>query len=1208
MRESLTVLAALLVLLLTAALVGPHFVDWTQQRAIIEARLSEVAGAPVHIHGRIDLRLLPTPYFTFDGVEAGDAKGPISLSAASMQAELAFAPLLRGEIDFVEASLQAPKLDVTLGPDGALAANPPALARDLRFERLVVNGGYIKVTDPRTARTLTFAGVDLDAQADSLRGPFKGEGAFTLAGARTPFRVSTGALDAGKMRIKLIVGQSAGVPRIDAEGTLAFGGAGPSYLGAVALSGPLRIGTADTRWRATGTWRGDFQRADSEAIELRVGDEDHAVAAQGPAQLVFGPKPQIAAQLRTRQVDFDRVLAVDGGPPPLVRVADALTQIVHDGLPAGATGRDIDLAWSIDTLLLGGEPMNELALGLKLQAGRPPSVRVDTSVPGGGRLKLDGALETGAAAAYNGTIDATLSDVDRLAAWSAPIASAPALPFKTAKVAGEISLSAVGFSGRALTLGVDRSMLAGALAFTRPVGGEQGRLFADLQATTLDLRVLPDTGSLRDALHDVDLEVRLAANGVRLDRPGQTAIEAGRLRLDLTKTGAAVHLRDFGVEGFDGVSLSAHGDADGTQAALDGRLNATRLEAAGTLLQRLLPGAAADMVVARARALAPLRLSWNAKADMTAADGVAVTELTLDGTAGATRLSGQIRPGADETNATLQIDAPDTIGLLRQAGLSVLAISRAGPARISIEGHGRFDASFVARARAQLAGTTLVWLADIDPTAHRARGPFSVASNDLTPLLQASATVLPDLTQRIPLSLSGALEWSRDGLKIEDATGALNGTMLHGDLAVAAADVAPRASGAITFDELALGTLAALALGPPPAATAGGLRSTAPFGASLAEPPTIHLALKAQTFGLPTGSVVQDASLQLEVASGLVRLRDMQGRLGSGTLSGALDLRRDGAQAGVEGHVVADNVALAVPGATGRATFDLSFAGTGTSPDALAAALGGSGNLRIDGLTLARADPQAVGRTALAIDDEQQGLDPAEVTRTLRRAFDAGPLVLDTRRFSLGLAGGTLRLVAAGDQAGADGETAGPTLTGAINLRTNTLDARVDLAARDLPKTWGGPVPRVALLFKGPIAASTLTPTIEIGPFLNVMAERAIARDSARIQAFEFDAHERAVANQRLAYAKRRDAERLKAEDDARRAVERKADDEARRAAADKARTDETQRRALEAARRKQQDSQRDGGVDPAPRPSALDAPVHASPDPPPDPGAAGRY
>ena len=128
------------------------------------------------------------------------------------------------------------------------------------------------------------------------------------------------------------------------------------------------------------------------------------------------------------------------------------------------------------------------------------------------------------------------------------------------------------------------------------------------------------------------------------------------------------------------------------------------------------------------------------------------------------------------------------------------------------------------------------------------------------------------------------------------------------------------------------------------------------------------------------------------------------------------------------------------------------------------------------------------------------------------------------------------------------------------------------------------------------------------------MAERAIARDSARIQAFEFDAHERAVANQRLAYEKRRDAERLKAEEDARRAAERKAaaEDEARRAAAEKARTEEAQRRAARSGA-----SQTAGWhlrvtvvSDRVPQASlrARRAGARSSPDPTPDPGAAGRY
>jgi uncharacterized protein involved in outer membrane biogenesis len=59
LRESLTILASILIAALTAALVGPWFVDWTQQRAFIEAQLSQALGAPVETRGAIGLVFLP---------------------------------------------------------------------------------------------------------------------------------------------------------------------------------------------------------------------------------------------------------------------------------------------------------------------------------------------------------------------------------------------------------------------------------------------------------------------------------------------------------------------------------------------------------------------------------------------------------------------------------------------------------------------------------------------------------------------------------------------------------------------------------------------------------------------------------------------------------------------------------------------------------------------------------------------------------------------------------------------------------------------------------------------------------------------------------------------------------------------------------------------------------------------------------------------
>ena len=77
MRDSLTILAIALIVVLTAALVGPYLVDWSAERGWIEARLTETLGAPAKIRGAIDLKLLPSPYFVVDDIEIGAKAAPV---------------------------------------------------------------------------------------------------------------------------------------------------------------------------------------------------------------------------------------------------------------------------------------------------------------------------------------------------------------------------------------------------------------------------------------------------------------------------------------------------------------------------------------------------------------------------------------------------------------------------------------------------------------------------------------------------------------------------------------------------------------------------------------------------------------------------------------------------------------------------------------------------------------------------------------------------------------------------------------------------------------------------------------------------------------------------------------------------------------------------------------------------------------------------
>ena len=169
MRESLTVLAGLLILVLSAALVVPYFINWDAERGLVESQLSEVLARPVKIRGAIDLKLLPTPYLRLADVELGSPSTGPEIKADAVQLEIALPALLRGEVDFVEAKLVRPQLTLTI-KDDALPLGPPLrhLTGSMRFERISVEDGSLSLNDPATGRSYAATDNSLSAEANSL--------------------------------------------------------------------------------------------------------------------------------------------------------------------------------------------------------------------------------------------------------------------------------------------------------------------------------------------------------------------------------------------------------------------------------------------------------------------------------------------------------------------------------------------------------------------------------------------------------------------------------------------------------------------------------------------------------------------------------------------------------------------------------------------------------------------------------------------------------------------------------------------------------------------------------------------------------------------------------------------------------------------------------------------------------------------------------
>ncbi len=284
MRDSLTILAIVLIVVLTAALVGPYLVDWSAERGWIEARLTETLGAPAKIRGAIDLKLLPSPYFVVDDIEIGAEAAPFALSARKLRLEIAPASLLRGEIDFVEARLEGPHLALELSPDGALPLALPQVdvAGRFRFEKIAVSNGVLSVFDARNNRHFDLGGIDFEAEAESLSGPFKVRGALGEGDSRAPFHFATGPIENGALNLKLVVNSGPSRPGVDLDGRLGLRPGEQRFEGAAKFegaTGPL--------WRASGQLTLDAERAVLDQLELRVGEEGHELSAKGEAELEF---------------------------------------------------------------------------------------------------------------------------------------------------------------------------------------------------------------------------------------------------------------------------------------------------------------------------------------------------------------------------------------------------------------------------------------------------------------------------------------------------------------------------------------------------------------------------------------------------------------------------------------------------------------------------------------------------------------------------------------------------------------------------------------------------------------------------------------------------------------------------------------------------------------------------------------------------------
>ena len=1166
MRESLTALAILVILVLTAALFGPMLIDWTARRSGVEARLSQALGAPVHTSGGIRLRLLPSPYIELGEIRIGP-EDPAPFAAERARIELAVMPLLQGQIRIIDAHLTHPSLRLAIENGALVLPKVPRSAPEfVRFERIVITDADLNLLDKAGGVDVTLSGINIDAEASSLEGPFKAQGTIKAVAGKAlakplHFQLATGIKEADHLKIRLAVDPDNDSLRADLDGLLLFGGEGRAerFEGTGVFSGLVRpVGATATAWHSTGALRIDPGQVTYSEAELRAGPDDRALIAGLDAQASLGKAPRVQADVKIHQLDLDRLLAATGESVELPsalfdRIAGTIGEI---GLQ-GRFGWPLAVAASAEIVTLGGETLSDLSGAVDLVPGQVPQGRLDLSAPGRSRLIAQGSIETGSAARFAGTVRASSLDLRRFIDWLKPpplAALPPALQglgrLGMLQVSGPVELSATALSGRDLDLTLNRSKLHGSVSFTRAVGSDPARLYADLTSNGLDLDALPELSSVLSAGQALDAVIALDAKTIKLNRTGQPPIEAGQMRLTLRKSADKVQLEHFDLAGFGGADVAAAGSSSQDGGKLTLSVNAQRLTDLADAVARIAPSPWSSLIASRASALSPAQITIDVGAKVSAQGRLDLTALSLKGTAGATRLSGELAPEPADLrmfSSSLLFDAPDSLAFLRQLGLGVEPIGNLGPAHAEVAIGGRFGLPLDILVDANIAGALWTGQGLVDGVSFE--GSLGLKSRDAAPLLQSLGVLSAGNRGALAADLNGLATLRPGQASVHRLAGRFAGTGISGglDLGAGHEDEPLKLSGDLTLERLQASVLAGLALGqqatPGPVAT----WSTQDFGTGLLRAPASDINLRIASLDIAPGWTAHDAQMRLGLATDRMSFDDVGMNLNGGRLGGRLTLRRHGAEAALSARADLQSLALDTPALRTRATGSLEFAGTGNNAGALIGGLAGSGVLSFASLALPKLDPTALAQVVAKSENEEAQIEDANIVRALGQALDRDQLSFEPQQVTIATATGVMR-------ADPIEWSSGPTsalMRAAIDLRTLSIDLHTTLTLDQAIKFWSGPPPRIGVVSRGPLMAPARE--IDAASFVNGLQARAIARDTERIEMLDADIRERAFVNRRLKaldFLRQREAE-----------LQRFAEDEKRR------KIEEDRKRALEAAR-----------------------------------------
>jgi large subunit ribosomal protein L24 len=1112
LQTTLLGLAIAFIIALVAALIGPYFIDWNQFRPQFEAEATQVIGAPVHVAGALDARLLPTPTLRLRSVVVGAANDLGKVHADKLDVEFSLGDLMRGQWRANELTIDGLAVDLGLDPKGRIDL-PPTNGTfnlgSLSIDRLNLTG-RVALHDAASHGTLELNDIVFSGDVRSLAGSVRGDGSFSISGARYPFRVSSGQTQDGsgtRVHLNIDPGER---PSVDLEGVLSFESRAPRFEGALVLAAPAAAKakssgseTSPAPWKISAKVKVDPAAARLEQVEASYGTEDTALKATGAVDIRFGASSLLRASLTARQLDADRMIAKDGATAP-ARLLPALRALMATmpGSPMPA-----QIAFSAEQIMLGGRPLQNLEAELFGGAGSWTIRRLDFRAPGATQIAFDGGgARPDPSGGFAGALEVDSADPDTLVAWLQGRSEIAHRGQKPLRLRGHVSVNSDRIAIERLNAEIDGGAVEGRLAVVHQPSGVL-RFEGALKADRLDL----DTASV----------FARSLAGPQGDWPDQAqlSLEIGRA------TSAGQELRAFTAKfGYDPKTLILDqlkfGDANGV--ATEGAGSFDRVNASGKLALNS-SAASLKQITALIQPLAP---SLAARIDaMGAGPGPARLKLTLDVDKNAERtdranaratidIDSRLLKGITTITAKPEVAALRGIDLekLRRSeigvesklsserGSALLALLGLDRAIAAGEGPAQFEGSVSGVWHAPLHLKAKIWGAGLDADAEGSAEPWSqqakasvnlrIRSADIGPLLDLKPSS-DTLGQSI--RLSSRLSLVGDRLTFDDLDSIVGGSRLRGRLALTAGE-AKNIEGEIGLDQLVLVPAFALAIG------AAGHDIGEPLGAGLLKGWRGRVAFQALRGAFLDGIELRPVSGTIRSDGQSLTLDGIKGGLGGGAMIANIDARpsADGIvlNARLEFSDI-DGAALHYRGLqmpAGRTSMQMTLASQGRSVSALTGAFSGSGTVTLESAGIAGLDPRAFD-AAIRASDSGQATDDAKLKRIVEPVLSAGSLLVAAAQIPFTVGDGRIRIGATT----LDAQGARAIVSGGYDIPADQADIRASLASTALGSVTSRP--EIQLFAAGPPDA--LNRTIDVAALSSWLAVRAIDRETRRLDAIE---------------------------------------------------------------------------------------------------------